>query len=1799
MLGCFAWVSCALVMMPDQDCKKLIAKRGGVKHKITNIFERYHADPSPGQAEICRKAVDDLLKLVHEYDEKIGESYLEDSLVELSEDYKQELVNQSDYTLEIGRKLSNLNCSPNVPSESKHKSEAEGTNFSLKLPHLDCPSFSGEGTSHFEYYAFINQFQNVIGLRTNLAESTKLTYLRSFLKGYALKTIQYLSITDQNYTIALNLLNEEFLDKEALADDLYKKFLNMKPKFEQNYLGTKVYLSDVKCLLKDLNNYDRDLLKDKTSKEFISHIVFNRLPTSFKKELVRKLDSNYPTIDEIFDNSKDIVRTLNMNYSENPNKSFKQNQIRGDGAKPKETLHTLAPEKPVLYHNVNTVKKNDDKFSRGKFCKLCSENSHGLFTCRKYDSHDSRKKRCEELGLCGKCSSSKHVESQCDKEMKFPCTICDSKSHISGLCGDFKPKKLLVNWSINSFSAVTGALLLPIISILISFNNCSTMVNCLLDTGSQRSYLAGGVANRLNCDYKGVSSKFLVNTFLDKAYKSFSEIFFSIKVLGTNEYLNLPLLIDQNFNIDFSVEGLSDALKNIKNSYNVPINSFGENSVKLEGLLGVDFIQFLADFRITKCLNGSAFSFSDLIVPFGSINLFLPETRGSAVTVESETSNSCSSTLINFLTNPVGVNFDPIGNIVSNSFVEPNLDKLFSLETLGISENYSISDLDFVSEFEKNLKHTGERYYVKIPWYEEKLNYVQSNFNVALKVMEKVYSDLKEKNLVEAYDDVINQQLTDGILEEIPFDKCDHYNHVWIPHRAVIKTEDNVTTKLRIVLNCSFKVGKNLSLNQAAFPGIDLLGCLFNLLLLIRSNLFIVVSDIHKAFLQIFLRDDDDKRKFSILWRNGDEIKCFFYKTIVFGFVSSPFILNFVIRHHVSKFPKDLCSDILNNNFYVDNLFYTGCDQQSLIELYRSCYNRMKEGGFDLRGWISNGEIVQGQFSADGRSSTHNLDYEKLLGYRYFPKTDMLKLNKFEIKVEEVITKRVVLSLLARLFDPLGFTLPCLVKIKVLLRSLWLKKLDWDVTLSSDDCNIFKKFCSDASKLFDLGFARRCYDTSTEVTMIIFCDASRVMYGFASYVRTVHTDSVENNLLFSKVKSAPLKGKSLPTLELMAVFLAFKCIKSLFAAVSCTIKDIYICIDAQIVLSWILSEKVKSKNIFADNRVKDILKFKSELEQEFKVKFHFKYTPSESNCSDMITRGLSYKEFVEKMESWIHGPTFLKSEPIVWPVSQLNCLSEASKVLTYSTIIEPSYKILNLESFSDLNVVFRVTALVFIFISRLRKLNPIDQCIDQAKMYWLKVEQKICFKTELEFLLHPSKNVPNLVKNLNLFLDENGLVRSQGRLKRCDKINYNLCNPIVLPRDSNLTKLYVWFFHEKTKHLGVNSTLNCLRNHGFWIPKGRIVVKSVISDCILCRKMNCLPFKYPKVTDFIADRVNYVRPFRYTGVDFTGHFFVSYGGKVVKMYICIFTCLNIRAVHFELLPNMSTESFLLCFVRFVNLFNIPETIFSDNANTFLSAMNILSKSQSDNNFFNYLIKNNIGHKKIPLYAAWCGSAWERLLRTLKSCLYKSIGKKKLEYFEFITLLSDIQESMNSRPLTYQSNDEITAVTPNCFLKCDVGKHLIFGPNNSFPSSRGDLIKSLEARDEILDSFRNRFYDEYLLGLREHGRDLYDGVWENYIAPGDIVLIGSENRIRPHWSLARVLDLLPGEDGKVRSVRLIKPDRSEGIYTINQLYPLELSLADVSKPTDLPQEDPEENPRSLKRPVRQAALKCKRILNQSN
>ena len=111
------------------------------------------------------------------------------------------------------------------------------------------------------------------------------------------------------------------------------------------------------------------------------------------------------------------------------------------------------------------------------------------------------------------------------------------------------------------------------------------------------------------------------------------------------------------------------------------------------------------------------------------------------------------------------------------------------------------------------------------------------------------------------------------------------------------------------------------------------------------------------------------------------------------GFISSPFILNYVIKHHLEKFPDDPCTKILRENFYVDNLYFTGNDVESLQNLYSAALNRMNSGGFQLRSWASNSSELRETFINDGTCATHSSDHEKVLGYKYFPQSDSLALN--------------------------------------------------------------------------------------------------------------------------------------------------------------------------------------------------------------------------------------------------------------------------------------------------------------------------------------------------------------------------------------------------------------------------------------------------------------------------------------------------------------------------------------------------------------------------------------------------------------------------------------------------------------------------------------------------------------------------------------------------------------------------------------------------------------------------------------
>ena len=267
-------------------------------------------------------------------------------------------------------------------------------------------------------------------------------------------------------------------------------------------------------------------------------------------------------------------------------------------------------------------------------------------------------------------------------------------------------------------------------------------------------------------------------------------------------------------------------------------------------------------------------------------------------------------------------------------------------------------------------------------------------------------------------------------------------------------------------------------------------------------------------------------------------------------------------------------------------------------------------------------------------------------------------------------------------------------------------------------------------------------------------------------------------------------------------------------------------------------------------------------------------------------------------------------------------------------------------------------------------------------------------------------------------------------------------------------------------------------------------------------------------------------------------------------------------MHLELLDSMGTHTLILAIIRFTNIYGIPGTFYSDNARSFILGCDLLSEVFASNEYLAKFQMYNIKHIRIPLYSAWVGSTWERLIRIIKSCLYKTVRKGHLEYFELLTVISDIQKVVNLRPLTYRCADEdlLELITPNCFIQPLSAERLLTKSNDKLESTtHTDILKTIEAREKLVNQFRDLWYNDYLISLREHCKDLYDINYSNKINVGDVVLVKSPAKTRPCWDLGRVMELIPGDDGKVRSVKLKRGDKTISTHSVKLLYPIELSL----------------------------------------
>ena len=185
--------------------------------------------------------------------------------------------------------------------------------------------------------------------------------------------------------------------------------------------------------------------------------------------------------------------------------------------------------------------------------------------------------------------------------------------------------------------------------------------------------------------------------------------------------------------------------------------------------------------------------------------------------------------------------------------------------------------------------------------------------------------------------------------------------------------------------------------------------------------------------------------------------------------------------------------------------------------------------------------------------------------------------------------------------------------------------------------------------------------------------------------------------------------------------------------------------------------------------------------------------------------------------------------------------------------------------------------------------------IRAAKLWWVSVIQQKAFAEVFSAISKRQKN--GLQKQLGLRADEFDVLRCHGRFLNAD-MSEDAKYPKLLPRQEHFTKLLIQEVHENLVHAGVSHTLSCLRQE-YWIPHGRVEVRSVVSRCLICRHYEGPSFSLPQMLPWPKQRASQSAPFQFTGLDYLGPVFIKEDKNTIKMWICLFTCLAVRAIHLE------------------------------------------------------------------------------------------------------------------------------------------------------------------------------------------------------------------------------------------------------------------------------------------------------------
>ena len=322
--------------------------------------------------------------------------------------------------------------------------------------------------------------------------------------------------------------------------------------------------------------------------------------------------------------------------------------------------------------------------------------------------------------------------------------------------------------------------------------------------------------------------------------------------------------------------------------------------------------------------------------------------------------------------------------------------------------------------------------------------------------------------------------------------------------------------------------------------------------------------------------------------------------------------------------------------------------------------------------------------------------YTKTLGLEWNTNADVFCITFADLSPIENLTKRKLVSDIAKVFDVLGWFAPSTIKVKILLQRVWELGVEWDEPVPETILSVWKVWRLQLSLLKQVSISR-CYFPKDAAIVSYqvhgFCDASEEAYSGVVYLRMLDLDgNVHVSLVMSKTKVAPIKRISIPRLELCGAQVLAKLLHHVKDVLQLSASNVYAWTDSEIVLHW-LSGNPRRFKTYVGNRVSDII---STIAPE-----KWSHVPSAQNPADCASRGILPSELVEH-ELWWNGPSWLKSEPSCWPKwrpTSVKLPVDEEREISLVTVLFPEEPVVPFDRYSSLSHLVRIVAWVLRFVN--------------------------------------------------------------------------------------------------------------------------------------------------------------------------------------------------------------------------------------------------------------------------------------------------------------------------------------------------------------------------------------------------------------------------------------------------------------------------------------------------------------------